>query len=411
MHLRKPRLVPGPATALVTFGAFLSQVCGGCLSNQYVIPQAELTHLAQLPPGQRGRSVQVVQDLGQRRSEAIDMSQPPPPEPYPGEYQGAYGPPEGEIEGGPPVEVGVGVLIAPGPPVGGGPPLPRGGPVRSLPGRPGPVATAPRRVPPVPSHGRRTSSGGSSLGNLGQGGGGGGGKDDLAIFLIVIAALATIGMVATEGARFDGTVAMNPWQPVHLIDESGQEREVPLAQLTPAEAAWTSKALVMDDEGWGMMRLRRRPLDRHGFAFKMDGGLFHSSCSCLTADGAGTNVQFGYFPYHRFGLLATWAFAGGSDANAKSFYRNNLALEAQIFPLDLWRLHLGGFAHAGVQYADDDQGGSRSGPAFGGGALLELELTTRLAFTLRADYTTAKLAGPAPIWAGTELFTAGFAVY
>jgi len=46
--------------ALVAFAAFLSYACGGCLSNEYVIPKSELARLAQLPPEQRGQSVQIV---------------------------------------------------------------------------------------------------------------------------------------------------------------------------------------------------------------------------------------------------------------------------------------------------------------------------------------------------------------
>jgi hypothetical protein len=232
------------------------------------------------------------------------------------------------------------------------------------------------------------------------------------VFLVVIAVLATIGLVATEGARYDGSVAMYPWQPVHLKDANGQERDVPLAQLTPMDVSATTKAEVMDDEGWGMLRLGRRSLDRRGFAFKMDLGSMVSSCSCLHADGVAANLQFGYFPHHRLGLLADWSPAGGSDSDGKSFYRHNLNFEAQFFPLDLWRIHLGGFGHAGVQYAFDASGGTRNGAAYGGGLILEVSLTTRLALTARADYTTARLApGGQQAWAGSEMFTAGVAIY
>jgi hypothetical protein len=229
--------------------------------------------------------------------------------------------------------------------------------------------------------------------------------------LIVVALLATIGMVATEGARYDGTVAMYPWQPIHLKDASGQEREVPLAQITPADAAAASKAVVMDDEGWGLMRLGRRPLDRKGFAFKMDLGMMHSSCtSCLSADGFGVDVQVGYFPHSMVGLLGTWAFSGGSDSASKSYYRHNLAFEVQAFPVALYRLHLGGFGHAGIQYADDAIAGTRNGAAFGGGLLVEIDLTSRLALSLRGDYTSAHVS-PTGGWAGTEMFTAGVSIY
>jgi hypothetical protein len=142
----------------------------------------------------------------------------------------------------------------------------------------------------------------------------------------------------------------------------------------------------------------------------MDLGALHSSCACLSANGFATNIQFGYFPHRSFGLLGAWSFSGGSDVDSKSYYRNNLSLEAQLFPVRVWRLHLGGFGHGGVQYADDANGGTRQGAAFGGGLIVELALTTRLALTARADYTAAHVA-PSGGWAGTEMFTAGVAIY
>jgi hypothetical protein len=399
MLARKPHI------ALGVFAAFLSSSMGGCLSNEYVIPQAELARLAQLPPEQRGQRVQVVQELGERRSDAIDATQPPAPPP--GYDQGAYPPPDGYpdgyVEGGP--NVGVGVVIAPPLPLG--PPHPHG-----LAG-PGLRAPAPRGLPAGGPMGRaaptpRSAPSGSKVpGKLGRGGGG---KDDLVVLLAVVAVLATVGMVATEGARYDGHVAMYPWQSVHLRNDQGQEWEVPLAQLTAADAASARGARVMDDEGWGLMRLGRRPLDRKGFAFKMDVGGFRSSSYALDGDGMGFGLQLGYFPHHLVGVLGTWAFAGGSDAAGDSFRRNSFAVEAQVFPLGLWRLYLGGFGHAGIQYADDTLGGARDGTALGGGLILELGLTARLALSFRADYTSAKLR-PDGGWQAAQMFTAGVSIY
>lgn len=407
------RFVRQPGIALVAFGVFLSYTCGGCLSNRYTIPQPELARLAQLPPEQRGQKVHVVQQLGERRADAIDGTQPPPPT---GDYgQGPYAgqegpPPAGYVETG--VSPHVGVLILPGPgPVGHGhghgfvggaaPGLAGGG---AAPGIGGPLGRAPRVAPAT------TPAGGVGGSKLGSGKSGGGGKDDLAVFLIVLAVVATVGMVATEGARYDGHVALYPWQNVYLKDTRGQVREVPLAQLTPADAATAREAMVMDDEGWGMMRLGRRPLDRKGFAFKLNLGGFHSSSSALDGDGAAFGVQLGYFPHRMVGILGSWNIAGGSDAIGDSFSRNNVALEAQVIPLSLWRLHLGGFAHAGMQYAHDTPGGTRDGQAFGGGVLLELALTTRLALSFRADHTSAKV-GPDGGWQAGQTYTAGVSIY
>jgi hypothetical protein len=228
---------------------------------------------------------------------------------------------------------------------------------------------------------------------------------------VVVAVLATIGMIATEGSRFDGHVAMYSWQPVHLKDGNGQVREVPLAELTPADAATAAEATVADDEGWGMLRLGRRPLDRKGFAFKMELGFFESISSVLDAGGMGMNLQFGYFPHHRLGLLGTWSIYGGADAADRSVSHNNLAFEAQFFPLSVWRLHLGGFGHVGNQWARDADLGTREGLALGGGAILEIALTTRLALSFRADYITAKVGPEGDSWQAAGLFTGGVAIY
>lgn len=395
-----------PEIALTVFGAFLSYACGGCLSNEYVIPRAELARLAQVSPEQRGQRVRVVQDIGERRDEAIDTTQPAPAPGY-GQGQG-YGPaPEGYVEGGVEPQIGVGIIIAPVPPLPLILPLPPGLPAPGFAGRsgPGPHGLTGGALGRSAPHRPGAPSGG--IGKLG----GGSGKDDLVALLVVVTLLATIGMVATEGARYDGSVAMYPWQPVHLKDANGLEREVPLAQLTAADAASAGTAVVMDDEGWGLTRLGRGPLDHKGFAFKMEVGSFHSSCSCLVADGVGMNLQLGYFPHHRIGLLGSWSIAGGSDSAGKSFSRNNLAAEAQIFPLGVWRLHLGGFGHVGIAYANDASDGTRRGAAFGGGLMLELGLTARLALTLRADYTSAKIGPGGTSWQAAELFTAGVAIY
>jgi hypothetical protein len=407
-----PKLSPNRATALLAFAAFLSYACGGCLSNEYVIPRAELGRLASLPPEQRGQSVRVVQQLGDRRSDALDTSgtaQPPPQQQgYAEGYEDGYGPqsppPEGYVESGP--QVGVGVIIAPIPPPLFPPPLPGPNLVRSVPGARGPVAGLPGR-PIAPPRAAPAGRGGK----LGSGTKGGGGKDDLIALLVVFAVLATVGMIATEGVRYDGTVAMYPWQGVHLKNANGQEREVPLAQLTQADVTTSSEAVVMDDEGWGLMRLGRAPLNRQGFAWKMNLGILHSTCACLDGNGFAADIQLGYFPHPMLGLLADWSPAGGSDVNGDSFSRHNLALEAQFFPLGIGRLHLGGFGHAGVVYADDATGGARHGAAFGGGAMLELALTTRLALTARFDYTSAKIAPIDQGWQGAETFSVGIAIY
>jgi hypothetical protein len=228
--------------------------------------------------------------------------------------------------------------------------------------------------------------------------------------MVVLVVLASIGMVATEGMRWDGTVGTYPEQPIHLQDASGGERIIPLAALTMEDVAASTKATVMDDEGYGLVRGARRPLDRKGVAFKVDAGGIQSQSSRYTFGGLAAHLQLGYFPHHRVGLLTSASFAGGDDSSGDRFSRNALSGELQFFPLSIWRAHLGGFGHIGNQWASDSTG-SRSGLTLGAGLIFELALTTRLAFTFRADYSHAKIADSGKAWADTTMFTGGIAIY
>ena len=233
----------------------------------------------------------------------------------------------------------------------------------------------------------------------------------IAIIIVAVAVLAAAGLAVTEGLRYDGAVRMFAGQPVHLTDASGAKRDVALADLVPADAAQSVSAEVMDDEGWGMDFLDRRPLDRKGFAFKVDVGSLQSLCACYSAAGFGSNIQFGYFPHHRVGLLANLSLGVGSDRLDHTFQRHSIVGEVQWFPLDLWHFHLGAFGHAGVQYAKDLAPGWRTGPALGGGLILEISLTTRLALMARGDWTTARTAPDGTSWADSAQVTGGLAIY
>jgi hypothetical protein len=214
----------------------------------------------------------------------------------------------------------------------------------------------------------------------------------------------------TEGLRYDGYVQLHPEQPVHLKDRGGSQRTVPLATLTAADVAASNDAVVMDDETYGFRFANRRLLDREGFAFKVDMGSLSSLCTCYSAAGLASNIQFGYFPHHRAGLLATLTLGGGTNALDHTFQRHSANVEAQVFPLSWWRFHLGAFGHGGMQVARDELG-TRTGPAWGGGGILEIGLTTRLALTGRVDYTIARTAPEPGDWASTSTVTAGIAIY
>ena len=430
-----PRCKASPGLALAVLGTFFSYASSGCLSNRYLIPQQELARLAQLSPQTRGDKVFVVQALGDRRGEALEPAPPAAPappatvlpaQPYPSPPDSdvwtdpTQAPPADAYPEAPPaeedpgVQVGVGIILGPdglpGPHPGHGRPPGAAG-VRSAGGS---VPGAPRYPPPSrPATAARPSTGGSGT-FPSLGGGGGGGKDDMiviAIIIVAVAVLAAAGLAVTEGLRYDGAVQMFAGQPVHLTDTSGAERVVPLGDLVPADAAQSVSAEVMDDEGWGLRFLNRRPLDRKGFAFKVDVGSLQSLCACYSAAGFGSNIQFGYFPHHRLGLLANLSLGGGTDPLGHTFQRHSISGEMQWFPLDLWRFHLGAFGHGGVQYAKDLSPGWRTGPAFGGGAILELSLTTRLTLMARGDWTTARTAPDGTSWSDSAQITGGLAIY
>ena len=147
---------------------------------------------------------------------------------------------------------------------------------------------------------------GTSGGHIGGGGGGGGGNGDavLVAIIVVVAVVVAIGLVSSEGVRFDGYVAMSPEQPVHLRAANGQQATIPVADLSPGWVAGTVEAKVMDDEGFGLRRLDRLPLDRRGATFKLDSGTIAFDFAGATLAGPAMNVQAGYFFTRKLGLLA-----------------------------------------------------------------------------------------------------------
>ena len=394
-----------PLVALVVSVAYLALSTTGCVSNEYVIPRQELNRLSLLPPSQRGARVHVVQSLGSGGDLSTDSGQVMSDRDYADEFT-AYDQPTAVSEPGD-VRLDINLPLN----VGGGSGRTHGSTAPGLSGKGGRGWGV--RAPSsggTPSSGSRGSGGG---GNFNFSGGGGGGGDDLAVFAIIVVAvaiLAAAGLAVTEGLRYDGVVQLHPEQLVHLKGAEGAERTVPLAALTPADVASTREVLVMDNEGYGFRFDHRRPLDRKGFAFKVDLGSLESLCTCYSAAGLASNIQFGYFPHHRFGLLGTLTLGGGTNALNQTFQRHSANIEAQVFPLQLWRVHLGAFGHGGKQVASDEFG-SRTGAAFGGGAILELALTTRLALTGRMDYTLAHTSPVDQAWASSTTLTAGLAIY
>jgi hypothetical protein len=407
---RRPRRGPF-APAARALAALLVVTQAGCLSHEYVVHRDELVRLAGVPPEGRVQHIRVLQEIGVRRAPALDPTAAPPPPPPPGapvytdrgvvqdDHWGTQVMIGGVIHGG-----GGGGRGRVGPPPA---PLAVAGPVgprAQLAGPTGPQIARPTGVPapaPKPSSGQLPGARSS----------GSGGKDDLmvwAVVAVVVASLAAVGAGLTEGMRFDGDVAVVPQQLIYLQDGKGGERAIPVDALSPADLTGTERAVLRDDEGFGLLRLDRAPFNRRGFAFKVDVGSLETKVAGGSPLGFASHVQFGYFPFQRFGVLAGLELAGAGGDNA--FSRHALALEAQVFPLNFWRIHLGGSAHAGSAVTNGENDTKVWGvPAVGAGAILEIALTTRLALTARYDWST--LRSSPGTWSTAQSVSAGLAIY
>lgn len=304
-------------------GLIVAFATSGCLGNTYQIPKRELAELAQTEPERRGDRVRVIQ-----------------------QFVTADDPPESGVR----VHAGATVVVDPGP----------------------------RRR-------RRVSSGGA-----GPSGGGGdiakAAKED-SKYWIVVAALAAVGLAATEGARFDGWAQLHPMHPVHLFGPFGQYDVVPLAQLHPEDAAWAHEAVIVEQEG-PFRPLERAPLNRAGFTYSMLMGVAEQPSADGT-EGLGfmSHIQFGFFPAHEVGLQFDIGLGFRDTELGDTIFDGRYSIELDYLPLTTGVLSGGVFGQVGLgtRLEDGVDGGDRSGILLGAGAIVQLELTTRLALTARAQ--------------------------
>lgn len=313
----------------------------GCLTSTHVIPQGELMRLASLPPEERGRQVRVVQG-----------------------FSGSEAPPERA----PSVGVSTAVVVSPTP-----------SPYRYGYGYGGNVV--------------RQSA--KSMAQESK-------------WWLLIAAVTAVGLAVTEGLRFDGWAQLHPMHPIHIWGADGQWTWMPLAQLDAGAAAWARKAFVREEEG-PFVRLERAPLDRVGFTY----ALLMGTGQVIAFDdvkryGFMSHIQFGFFPIQELGLLFDIGLGWRTDRDYTDIFQSRYAFELQALPVDLGKLHLGGFGQIGMAYNFEDFpdgfGEDRQRLLLSGGGLAQLELTTRLAITVRAG--VASLGGES----ATEI-TAGISIY
>ncbi|HET7505313.1 MAG TPA: hypothetical protein VFK02_30045 [Kofleriaceae bacterium] len=317
-----------------------SVLASGCGVNSYRIPRAELQRLAQIPPEARGEHVRVVQELV-----ASDVPAAPPVS-------------DGTVIVGPQVDVSVGVS-------GGG--------------------------------GHRGYGSGSRFGGAKIGGAGNDGKA-AAVAILFIAATALVTAAVVEGSRFDGWARLHPMHPVHLLGKDGGYTVVPLAWIDPGAAQWADTAVVRSTEGpW--LALERAPLAREGLTYGMYGGIGSlRSADGTTETGPAWTVQLGVFPTQQIGILASLFFGWRDNQLGATLFETRTTAEVQALPVQLGILHLGLYGGGGVAHRFEDAirlpdnrlvAGDETSLALAGGAMLQLDINTRIALTGRLGLARA----------------------
>lgn len=252
----------------------------------------------------------------------------------------------------------------------------------------------------------------------GRGGGGGSRRqrsaDDaagaaLAIVVMAAGAMAIVG--ATEGARYDGWLRIPENEPIHLLGADGGRLQVPLDALGPDHVMWADEVVIADgEESW--MRLGRAPLDRSGFTYALDlgaGGL-------VARDGRAPwgflgRMSFGGFPISELGFLGSIAF-GYATLDGQTVFHARYAFEVHTYPIVVGRVHLGVHASVGDEHRLEDlsTGGTLGDHGFfwDVGPLVQIDLTTRLALTLRGGASFVEVGEDMTVLGDVS---AGLAVY
>jgi len=387
---------------------------GGCISNEYRISRDELQRLAQAPLETRGRGVHVVEELGSRRAE---QAEPPTQDELDQAWAPVY------VESQPPFEGnGPEVDLHLARPAGPRPSLRPRGLHRHGEGSP---ASSHRTVAGT-SRGHGGGSGGGGVGNIFGGGSGGGGNGDasalvvVAIVAVAVAGIVAVGLVASEGMRFQGPASMAPQQTVYVEYANNTYTGIPLEALTPSDLVHATGAIVKDDEGYGLALGPRDPLDRRGGAFGLELGATSFNLGKLRSVGPAAEIQVGGFFRQRWGVMLDVGVSGGDVAvggavtaaasatdTTSIVTRHHVALELQSFPASLGPLHFGLFARAGAALVGAPDG-IQAGPLAGGGAMLQVGLTSRMALILRGGVDTAHLDGG---WSTAATATAGVSIY
>lgn len=350
-----------PGLRLLT-GLLVASLASGCLSNTYEIPHDEVQRLTRTPPAERGQKVRAVQRFETSR-------QPPDAAPWPR-------PP---AEAGPPPQGAPGVVYYPVPHLYLGWGSPYYAPAYRSPYYedrlygPGTLYGAPSSGPLSPAKSQAKADRDSIVGYMAA--------------ALVIAAAVGVGLAVSEGARYDGYVAVHPHHPVHILRPDDQHSQVALDELRADQVGPHDIVVLRGTEGTGMWLRGRAPLSRQGVAYRFGFGYFNVPLrqGYVPAAGGG-EVGLGYFPTQWGGVLANVGLAYGENFDG-DYLSLRTGLEGQWYPIQLWRVHLGGFLGGGSDLTKAGGGElpetDKSAPYVDFGGLLEVDLTTRLAFTFR----------------------------
>jgi hypothetical protein len=341
---------------------FIAVLTSGCLGHLYEIPRPELERLARTSPEQRGRDVYAVQQFSiAEEPEPAPVFSYPVGEPPPGYSTTVYGHwvPSFYVEYGEPA-------YQP--------------PPAAHPASPAVHDAVPATGVTSPDVSSTASSGASSLGSIK-------GADKLLVAAVVVGVAVGVALAASEGARYEGRVAVHPRHPVHLKYGNGARRTVALDELTSEHLRGIDSAAVSGHEGAGLWLRGAAPLNRAGFSYQFG---FGNDTLALPGSrnhqSTGFRFALGYYPLRQLGILGESRVQRG-DEGGNGFYNVRLGLEAQWYPLELWRLYLGAYAGGGRAFSAS-AGATMpvtnvEQPYVSFGALAEFEVSTRLGLTFR----------------------------
>jgi hypothetical protein len=359
-----------PRTATAVFVLLCPFILLGCLSNSYNIHRDELVRLSALASEERWQSVRALQRIGGDDYPPSDEALLPPPVYPPGRK--------------PVTHVVVhshhhhaGFWFAPRSP----PPARAGPPVGRSPA-PGATSTGSAIDPAIKK---------------------GNGKAATAVVLaaaVVAGAAGGFVLAASEGARYDGWVAVHPDEPLHLVRADGRTDPVRLSSLSPGQAAAARSAIVYEGQEGRFSRLGRAPLDRAGFTLTTAmhlGGI--PQLDRTVATGFGGYLHLGA----NIANAVTLGLAGTADTGLDSsspMLVATVAPELHIYPTR----YVGIYGGAGWSFRNtraDWNTRADEGYVIRGGLVGEVPVTTRLTLQARAGVTEYVFETRTPVtWEG-----------